>query len=56
VRPPEFRDFRFERARHGVLFHACCTHPPAPLGDTQSFGQNGFTKREFVIKLTGEGE
>ncbi|WP_369983845.1 DUF3127 domain-containing protein [Thalassolituus sp.] len=26
------------------------------IGDTQSFGQNGFTKREFVIKLTGEGE
>lgn len=25
------------------------------IGDTQSFGQNGFTKREFVIKLTGEG-
>lgn len=26
------------------------------IGDTQSFGQNGFTKREFVIKVTGEGE
>lgn len=26
------------------------------IGPTQSFGQNGFTKREFVIKLTGEGE
>ncbi|MFY9179115.1 MAG: DUF3127 domain-containing protein [Venatoribacter sp.] len=26
------------------------------IGATQSFGQNGFTKREFVIKLTGEGE
>lgn len=25
------------------------------IGDTQSFGQNGFTKREFVIQLTGEG-
>jgi hypothetical protein len=25
------------------------------IGETQSFGQNGFTKREFVIKLTGEG-
>ena len=25
------------------------------MGETQSFGQNGFTKREFVIKLTGEG-
>ncbi|MCY0964808.1 DUF3127 domain-containing protein [Parathalassolituus penaei] len=26
------------------------------IGPTQTFGQNGFTKREFVIKLTGEGE
>lgn len=26
------------------------------IGETQSFGQNGFTKREFVIKVTGEGE
>ena len=26
------------------------------IGETQSFGQNGFTKREFVIKLSGEGE
>ncbi len=26
------------------------------LGETTSYGQNGFTKREFVIKLTGEGE
>ncbi len=26
------------------------------IGDTQSFGQNGFTKREFVLKLSGEGE
>lgn len=25
------------------------------IGETQSFGQNGFTKREFVIKLSGEG-
>lgn len=23
---------------------------------TKEYGQNGFTKREFVIKLTGEGE
>jgi hypothetical protein len=26
------------------------------VGDTTEYGQNGFTKREFVIKLTGEGE
>ena len=26
------------------------------IGDTTEYGQNGFTKREFVIKLTGEGE
>lgn len=26
------------------------------IGETMSFGQNGFTKREFVIKVTGEGE
>ena len=26
------------------------------IGETTSYGQNGFTKREFVIKLTGEGE
>ncbi len=26
------------------------------IGETQTFGQNGFTKREFVIKVTGEGE
>ena len=26
------------------------------IGDTAEFGNNGFTKREFVIKLTGEGE
>lgn len=26
------------------------------IGDTMEYGQNGFTKREFVIKLTGEGE
>lgn len=26
------------------------------IGETLSFGQNGFTKREFVIKLSGEGE
>ena len=26
------------------------------IGETQAFGQNGFTKREFVIKLSGEGE
>lgn len=26
------------------------------IGDTAEFGNNGFTKREFVIKITGEGE
>ena len=26
------------------------------IGDTAEFGNNGFTKREFVIKLTGEEE
>lgn len=26
------------------------------IGDTTEYGNNGFTKREFVIKLTGEGE
>ena len=26
------------------------------IAPTQTFGQNGFTKREFVIRLTGEGE
>lgn len=26
------------------------------IGDTTEYGSNGFTKREFVIKLTGEGE
>lgn len=26
------------------------------IGDTNEYGNNGFTKREFVIKLTGEGE
>ncbi len=26
------------------------------IGQTNEFGSNGFTKREFVIKLTGEGE
>ena len=26
------------------------------IGETTSYGQNGFTKREFVIKLTGDGE
>jgi hypothetical protein len=26
------------------------------IGDTKEFGQNGFTKRDFVIKLTGDGE
>jgi hypothetical protein len=26
------------------------------IGETASFGANGFTKREFVIKVTGEGE
>ena len=26
------------------------------IGVTTEYGQNGFTKREFVLKLTGEGE
>lgn len=26
------------------------------IDETRSYGQNGFTKREFVVKLTGEGE
>ena len=26
------------------------------IGATTEYGNNGFTKREFVIKLTGEGE
>jgi len=26
------------------------------IGDTAEFGSNGFTKREFVVKLTGEDE
>ena len=26
------------------------------IGATTEFGSNGFTKREFVIKLSGEGE
>lgn len=26
------------------------------IGATTEYGANGFTKREFVIKLTGEGE
>lgn len=26
------------------------------IGETKSYGQNGFTKREFVVKLSGEGE
>ena len=26
------------------------------IGDTNEYGNNGFTKREFVIKLTGAGE
>ena len=26
------------------------------IGETKEFGQNGFTKRDFVIKLSGEGE
>lgn len=26
------------------------------IGATTEYGSNGFTKREFVIKLTGEGE
>ena len=26
------------------------------IGDTTEYGNNGFTKREFVLKLTGENE
>lgn len=26
------------------------------IDETRQYGQNGFTKREFVIKLSGEGE
>lgn len=26
------------------------------IGETTEYGKNGLTKREFVIKLTGEGE
>lgn len=26
------------------------------IGDTQEFGSNGFTKREFVLLVTGEDE
>ena len=26
------------------------------IGATNEFGNNGFTKREFVIKVTGDGE
>lgn len=26
------------------------------IDETKTYGQNGFTKREFVIKLTGEGQ
>lgn len=26
------------------------------IGVTTEYGNNGFTKREFVVKLTGEGE
>lgn len=26
------------------------------IGATTEYGQNGFTKREFVIKLSGDGE
>ncbi|WP_339673177.1 DUF3127 domain-containing protein [Dasania marina] len=26
------------------------------IGATTEYGSNGFTKREFVLKLTGEGE
>jgi len=26
------------------------------IGETTAYGNNGFTKREFVIKLSGEGE
>lgn len=26
------------------------------IDETRSYGQSGFTKREFIIKLTGEGQ
>ncbi len=26
------------------------------IGETTEYGSNGFTKREFVVKLTGENE
>ena len=26
------------------------------IEETKTFGNNGFTKREFVVKLSGEGE
>jgi hypothetical protein len=26
------------------------------IDETKAYGQNGFTKREFVVKLTGDGE
>ncbi len=26
------------------------------IDETRTYGQNGFTKRELVVKLTGEGE
>ena len=26
------------------------------IDETRTYGENGFTKREFVVKLTGEGE
>ncbi|MDO6805125.1 DUF3127 domain-containing protein, partial [Wenyingzhuangia sp. 1_MG-2023] len=26
------------------------------IDETRAYGQNGFTKREFVVKLTGDGE
>ena len=26
------------------------------IGETTEYGNNGFTKREFVIRVTGEGE
>lgn len=26
------------------------------IDETRTYGQNGFTKREFIIRLTGEGE
>lgn len=26
------------------------------IDETRTYGQNNFTKREFVVKLTGEGE